>query len=71
MGTYRAVFQLVFFGKGSCNLQGGYIAQSTKVYLANLTATALCKAKGMSWGWGFVGHTDRELTFWSLKMFDI
>ena len=43
-----------------------------KVGLPSLTAAAaLCKAKGMSWGWGVAGQTDKGLTFRSLKMFDI
>ena len=64
-----AVCQLIFFGKGSCNLSGG----SHKVGLPGwlTAAAALCKAKGVGWGWGVVGQTDKGLTFEGLKMFDL
>ena len=45
------------------------VAQSRSTWLT--AAAALRKAKGVSWGWEFVGQTDKGLTFGSLKMFHI
>ena len=58
------MFQLICFGKGSWNFQGGLY----KVGLPSLPAAAAPrKAKGMSWGRGVAGQTDEGLTFRSLK----
>ena len=45
------------------------VAQSRSTWLT--AAAALRKAKGVGWGWGVVGQTDKGLNFGSLKMFDI
>ena len=62
------MFYLIFLGKGLCNFSGG-VAQSRSTWLT--AAAALHKAKGVGWGWGIVGQTDKGLTFGSLKMFGI